>query len=84
MIIQLIEYLQARLGLVARICYGLLALAVIYGLGVDKHHAHTWVEQNIPGFWAIFGLAAAGILIGFARWYGLSGIQRQTHEEDHE
>jgi len=82
MIIQFIEYLQARLGLVVRVCYGLLALAVVYGLGVDKHHAHTWVEQHIPGFWALFGLAACGILIGFARWYGLSGIQ--TREEDHE
>ena len=47
---------------------------------VDKSHAHTWFEKNIPAFWSIFGISACLILIFFTKWFKNSGIQR---EEDY-
>lgn len=70
----LIEYLHERLKIVIGTCYGILALVLAYSLGVDKSHAHTWVEQHIPFFWSIFGFGAAAIIIGFVYWFGHSGI----------
>ena len=71
---KLIDYLRERLQTVIRTCYGILALVLAYSLYVDKSHAHTWVEQNIPFFWSFFGFVAAAIIIGVARWFGHSGI----------
>jgi predicted tellurium resistance membrane protein TerC len=74
----LIEYLQARLKIVAVICCVLLAVIAGGSLLVDTHHAHTWAEQHVPAFWSLFGFAAAAIIIGAARWFGGSGIQAPT------
>jgi hypothetical protein len=71
---KLIEYLRNRLETVIKTCYGILALVLIYSLYVDKSHAHTWVEQNLPFFWSLFGFGAAAIIIGVAYWFGHSGI----------
>jgi predicted tellurium resistance membrane protein TerC len=73
--IKLIEYLQTRMKTVVMVCYVLLILIAAFAAIVDKHHAHTWVEQNIPFFWSIFGFCAAALLIGVARWLGKAGIQ---------
>ena len=70
----LIDYLRDRLDVVTKTCYGILALVLALSLYVDKSHAHTWVEQNIPFFWSLFGFLAAVIIIGAAHWYGHSGI----------
>lgn len=70
----LIEYLQQRIKIVTGTCYGILALTLAYSMYVDKSHAHTWVEQNIPFFWSLFGFGAAAIIIGFVYWFGHSGI----------
>ena len=75
----LIEYLRERLRIVIGTCYGFLGLILAYSLLVDKSHAHTWAEKYIPFFWSLFGFAAAAIIIGFAYWFGHSGIM--TREE---
>ncbi len=80
----LIEYLRERLKIVIGTCYGILAFVLAYSMYVDKSHAHTWVEQNIPFFWSIFGFAAAAAIIGIAFWFGHSGImvREDYYEKD--
>lgn len=80
----LIDYLQERMNIVRGTCYILLALFLAYSMYVDKSHAHTWVEQNIPFFWSIFGFAAASAIIGIAYWFGHSGImvEEDYYEKD--
>ena len=70
----IIDYLRDRLDTVIKTCYGILAVVLAFSLYVDTSHAHTWVEQNIPFFWSLFGFAAAAIIIGAAYWFGHSGI----------
>jgi len=81
---KLIEYLHERLRIVIGTCYGILALTLAYSMYVDKSHAHTWVEQNIPFYWSLFGFAAAAIIIGFVYWFGHSGIMAREdyYEKD--
>ncbi len=74
--IKLIEYLQARMKTVVMVCIVLLICIAAFAAAVDKHHAHTWAEQNIPFFWSIFGFCAAAAVIGVARWFGKAGIQQ--------
>ena len=74
----LIASLQAHLKTVVVVCFVLLGLIAGSSLLVDTHHAHTWVEQNLPFFWSFFGFCAAAVIIGVARWLGRSGIQAST------
>jgi hypothetical protein len=73
----LVAYLQTRVKIVISLCWTLLALIAFASLLIDKHHAHTWVEQYVPFFWSLFGFAAATTIIGIARWLGRSGIQAE-------
>lgn len=76
--IALIESLRARSKTVVTVCYVLLAVIAVGSTQVDTHHAHSWVEQNVPCFWSLFGFTAAAVIIGVARWFGRSGIQAPT------
>jgi len=80
----LIEYLRDRLSTVVKTCFGILAAVLAFSLYVDSSHAHSWVEQNVPFFWSLFGFAAAAIIIGAAYWYGHSGIMARPdfYEDD--
>lgn len=81
-IIQLIEWLRARLRRVVKVCLALLFLLVLVDaipLVVDKSHAHTEVEKW-PGFWAVFGLVGCAFLIVASKAFGKLGIMR---EEDY-
>ncbi len=83
MIIKIVDYLKERPVAVRFSCYVGVAIMVIWSIvGVDKHHAHTWVEMHIPGFWSLFGLAACVVLIFFARWFGKSGIMTREDYYD--
>lgn len=63
--------------------YSFLGLIALLSLVVDKSHAHSWVEKNIPFFWSFYGFVAAAAAIGIARWYGHSGIQtREDYYDD--
>lgn len=77
--IKLIDYLQQRIKTVILISYILLAFIAVFAAMVDRSHAHTWAEQNIPVFWSLFGFLAAVIIIGVAYWFGRSGIQVRTN-----
>lgn len=79
---KLIDSLRERIKTVIGTCYGILALVMAHSLYVDKSHAHSWAEQHIPFFWSIFGFAAAAAIIGFARWYGHSGIMTRPDYYD--
>jgi hypothetical protein len=71
MIVKLIDFLRDRLKLVIWFCYAGLALLVAWDIFLlDKHHAHTWVEQHIPGWWSLFGLAACVVIILVSKWLG--------------
>ena len=83
--IKCIDFLRDRLKVVILLCYIGLALLVAWDLMfVDKHHAHTWVEQNVPFFWSLFGFGAAAIIIMVAYWYGHSGIMARIDFYDEE
>ena len=83
MIVNLIDYLKARLSAVRNFCYGGIAAIIIGSLIlVDTHHAHTWAEKHIPGFWALFGLVSTIVLIFVAGWLGRSGIQTREDYYD--
>lgn len=78
---KLIDYLRDRLPIVVGTCYGILAVVLAYSLSVDTGHAHTSVEK-LPFFWSFFGFGAAAVIIGFARWYGHSGIMTRPDYYD--
>ena len=84
MITQLIDYLQERLQTVKVL--GAIAIAVMLVwtiVGVDTHHAHTWLEAHIPGFWAIFTIFSCLVLVFFTKWFGNSGIMtREDYYDD--
>jgi len=82
MIVQLIDYLKARLRLVKLYCYIGIGIIVIWSLMVDTHHAHTWVEKVVPVFWGIFGFLASVVIIFFAYWLGKSGIKTREDYYD--
>ena len=83
MIVNFIDFLRDRLKLVIRICYVVLALLVVFDiLFVDKHHAHTWAEHHIWGFWSIFGFCACVGIIIISKWYGHLGIMTREDYYD--
>lgn len=82
MILQLIEFLQERLQTVKALFYIFIAVMLVWTVGVDKHHAHTWMEAHIWFFWTFFGIIACFVLIYFSRWFGKSGIMTREDYYD--
>ena len=83
-LVQLIDYLRARLKTVIRVCYVVLALLVVLDalpFVVDKHHAHTEPE-HLPGFWSVFGFVACTLIIFLSKWYGHAGIMTREDYYD--
>ena len=69
--VKFIDFLRDRLKVVILLCYVGLALLVGWDLMfVDKHHAHTWVEQHIPAWWSIFGFVACALIIILSKLFG--------------
>ncbi len=82
MIVKMIDYLRDRLRLVIRLCYGVLALLVLYdALILDKSYAHTAAEK-LPGFWSIFGFISCVLIIIVSKWYGHLGIMAREDYYD--
>ncbi len=82
MIVDLIDYLKDRLQMLRICCYGGIGAILIWSLTVDTHHAHTWAEKAIPGFWGLFGLGSCAAVILLARWFGKSGIMTREDYYD--
>lgn len=75
MIVEIIDKMRANLPLLAKLGFVLLALLVAWdALLLDKTKAYTAME-HIPGFWSLFGLGAAVLIIVVAKAYGRSGLQ---------
>ncbi len=84
MIVELIDYLRDRMPSVIKGCYLVLGILVAIDLlFVDKHHAHTWFEKHIPGFWSLFGFVACVLIIIISKWFGHQGIMtREDYYDD--
>lgn len=80
MIVNLIDSLRNRLGLIKLVGFAIIILLVACDwLLVSKEHAHTAMEK-IPGFWSIFGLAAALILVIASKCLeGLGIVRREDY-----
>lgn len=75
MILEIIEKLRQRLPLLGRLGLGLLALLFIWdALLLDKSKIHSAAE-SLPGFWALFGLGAAFLIILAAKIIGRTFLQ---------
>ena len=83
MIVDLIDYLKERQQTAKRLCYVAIGVMLIWTVvGADNHHAHTWMEAHIPGFWSIFSILCCLVLIYFANWFGKSGIMTREDYYD--
>jgi hypothetical protein len=83
MIVNFIDFLKERLQAVKMCCYIAIGVMLVWSVvGVDTHHAHTWMEAYIPGFWSFFGIVSCLVLIYFARWFGKSGIMTREDYYD--
>ena len=84
-LVQLIEFLRARMKTVVRVGYVVLALLVVADalpfLVEKEHHAHTAAER-LPGFWAVFGFVACTLIIFLSKWYGHAGIMKREDYYD--
>jgi hypothetical protein len=84
-VVRLIEFVQAHLKTIVRLCLAVLALLVVVdaipGL-IGKEHAHTAAER-FPGFWAIFGFAGCVVIILVSKAFGHAGImQREDYYDE--
>ncbi|TKB08043.1 hypothetical protein [Desulforhopalus sp. IMCC35007] len=83
MIVDLIDFLKKHQQAVQVYCIIAIAIMLVWSfLGVDTHHAHTWMEVHIPGFWSLFTLISCVVLIYFSRWLGKSGIETREDYYD--
>jgi len=83
MITDFISYLEKHQRAVKTWAVIGIVLLLIWSLvGVDTHHAHTWFEKHIHGFWSIFCVLSCLVLIFFARWFGGSGIMTREDYYD--
>ncbi|WCJ60390.1 hypothetical protein NXS98_04460 [Fontisphaera persica] len=83
-LVQIIEWLRARLRWVVKVCLAILAVLVLLDAVpgvVDKSHAHTQIERW-PGFWAIFGVVGCALLIVVSKAFGKLGIMRKEDYYD--
>ena len=75
MIVEFINKMRERLPLLGRLGLGVLILLLLWDIFLlDKGPAYTAAER-FPGFWSIFGLAAASLLIVVAKTIGQVGLQ---------
>jgi hypothetical protein len=83
MIVNFIDFLRERQQTVKNCCYIAIGAMLVWTVvGVDTHHAHTWMEAHIPGFWSLFTITSCVILIYFSRWFGKSGIMTREDYYD--
>lgn len=82
MIVQLIDFLRERLRGVTYFFFGGIAAILVWSYTVDLHHAHTWVEKNIPFFWGIFGIVSTMVIIFFSIWFGKGGVKTREDYYD--
>lgn len=82
MIVHAIEFLQTRLKLLIISCYVGIAAIFVWSLTVDTHHAHTWAEKFIPGFWSLFGIGSCVLIVFIARLIAKAGVMTREDYYD--
>jgi hypothetical protein len=81
-LVRLIEFLRNRLRTVVRVCFGVLALLILWdAFFVNKEHAHTGPE-HWPAFWSVFGFIGCALIIILSKWYGHAGIMTREDYYD--
>jgi hypothetical protein len=81
-LLQFIEFLRNRLKVVIRICFGALAVLILWdAVLVQKEHAHTAVER-LPAFWSVFGFLGCVVIIIASKWFGHAGIMTREDYYD--
>jgi hypothetical protein len=83
--LNVIEWLRKRRQTVARVGLALLVVLVLLDAlpgAVDKAEAHTWLEESVPGFWALFGFLGCAVLIILSKWLGRLGVSRREDYYD--
>lgn len=59
-----------------------LALIALWSLLVDRHHAHSWVEQHIPFFWSFFAFLAGSAILLMSKWLTMAGLKENEGTYD--
>ena len=79
---QFIEFLRNRLKTVIRICFGVLAVLILWdAVLVHKDHAHTSMER-LPAFWSVFGFLGCVVIVLASKWFGHTGIMTREDYYD--
>jgi hypothetical protein len=79
---QFIEFLRNRLKTVIRICFGVLAVLILWdAVLVHKDHAHTAMER-LPAFWSVFGFLGCVVIVLASKWFGHTGIMTREDYYD--
>ncbi|HEB51142.1 MAG TPA: hypothetical protein ENI89_11090 [Desulfobulbus sp.] len=69
MIVRCITWLRRHLHAVRLAFCCLLGLLILLDLLVPRHHV-SFLGDEIPGFWALFGLLACVLIIVVSKWLG--------------
>jgi hypothetical protein len=65
-LVNILEYLQARIDLLKKLFYGFLLLLVVFDVLLPREHAHFFVDK-IPAFWTLFTVTGCFILARFSK-----------------
>lgn len=79
---RVIDFIAKRHKQATAVLVGVMIGIFLWSLTVDTSHAHTWVEQYIPGFWSLFGIISCIVLIFVARWFSSAGIAKKEDYYD--
>lgn len=83
-LLALIEFFRRHLRTTVKVGIAVLGLLVVADwipAIVDKHHAHTAIEQ-IGGFWAAFGFGACVLIVIASKAFGHAGIMTREDYYD--
>ncbi len=69
MIVRCIAWLRGHYRAVRAAFFCLLGLLILADLLVPRHHVY-FLGDEIPGFWAVFGLLACLLIILVSKWLG--------------
>ncbi len=75
MIVRCIAWMRKYYSLVEKSFLAVLALLLVGDLWVPRHHVH-FLGDEIPDFWALFGLGACALIIIGSKWLGHAWLFR--------
>ncbi len=75
------EYLHQRAGLIKRVFFLVLILAVVLDFFVQRHEA-LFIGDRIYGFWSIFGLVGCLAMIFLCKWLSSAWLKKDEDYYD--